>query len=672
MSNSQTKVGGLIQELRNRRVFRVATVYLGSGFVTLEAADMILPRLGLPDWTVTFIMVLLGLGFPIALGLAWTFQFTPEGLKRSPKTGEEQSPDAKPLTGNLIIIVLLALILGVLVYPRVFETKAETYSSEASTLIQGSNSVAVLPFTPFNKTAEDQSFADGVHDDILTQLSKIAALKVISRTSVLQYQGSKMPLPEIARELGVENILEGSVRRAGDQIRIVAQLINAKTDEHVWAETYDRKYTDIFAIQSDVAQQIAKALKATLTPQEKEYIEAKPTDNQEAWELYIRGATLYIASVVNVDSVISIFNQAIQLDPNFLLPYTKLVRIHAYKYFDGTGTDPTPERLANARTTLDKAIAINSNAPETYLAQGYFFYYGSRDYERALEAFALAQESQPNNSDLFAATAYVNRRLGRWEEARENIEKAVSLDPNNVIKVKEARDTAFRMRDYSSTANYLERLSAIYSGKDVRVESMRYFLEFRRSANLEKMQTVLDQLLEKFDAAELLSLQMWQAYYSRDYKAGLELIKEDSTATNWLMAEWLRLNGKVDMARAYYDSARIELESKLKDNPENWSTCSDLGSAFSRLGKFEEAIKWGKKSVVLMPLSRDALIGSDALTFLMYIYLDSGYVYEALNLLEECLSIPGTLSVSELKLDNEYDSLRLNPRFQKLLQKYDI
>ncbi len=671
MTESQSQMSKLIQELRNRRVFRVATVYLGSGFVVLEAADMILPRLGVPDWTVTFIMILLGLGFPIAMGLAWTFQFTPEGLKRSPKTGEKQSPTAKPLTGNLIIIVLLALILGVLVYPKFFDSQgADVSQSELAT--RDEKSVAVLPFTSFTKSAEDESFADGIHDDILTQISKIADLKVISRTSVVKYKETTQSIPEIAAELGVVNLLEGSVRRAGDQIRIVAQLINAKTDEHLWAETYDRKYTDIFAIQSDVAQQIAKALKATLTPKEKEYIETKPTENQAAWELYIRGATLYIASVVTVDSVINIFNQAIQLDPNFLLPYTKLVRIHAYKYFDGTGTDPTPEQLAKARTTLDKAMAIDPTAPETYLAQGYFYYYGSRDYERALEAFARSQESQPNNSDLFAATAYVNRRLGRWDEARENIEKAVSLDPNNAIKVKEARDTAFRMRDYSSTANYLERLSAIYSGKEVRVESMRYFLEFRRSANLEKMQTVLDQLLEKFDAGKLLWIQLWQAYYSRDYKTGLELIKEDSTATYWVKAEWLRLNGKVDIARAYYDSARIELESKLKDNPEDWSTCSDLGSTFSRLGNFEEAIKWGKKSVSLMPISRDALIGSDALTFLMYIYLGSGYVDEALNLLEECLSIPGTLSVSELKLDNEYDPLRLNPRFQKLLQKYDI
>ncbi len=670
MSQSDSKMSQFIQELRNRRVFRVATVYLGSGFVVLEAADMILPRLGLPDWTVTFIMALLGLGFPIAMGLAWTFQFTPEGLKRSPKTGEKQSPEAKPLTGNLIIIVLLALILGVLIYPRVFESKAELSSAEASTQNQGSNSVAVLPFTPFDKTAEDQSFADGVQDDILTQLSKIASLKVISRTSVMQYQDSKMPLPEIARELGVENILEGSVRRAGDQIRIVAQLINAKTDEHVWAETYDRKYTDIFAIQSDVAQQIAKALKATLTPKEKEYIEAKPTDNQEAWELYIRGVTLYTANVVATDSVISIFNQAVQLDPNFLLPYTRLARIHAHKYFDGSGLDPTPERLAQARTSLNKAIEIDPNAPETLEAQGYFYYYAYRDYERALEAFALARESQPNNSDLFAATAYVNRRLGRWEQARENLEKAVSLDPNNGVKVKEARDTALRMRDYSSAGKYLERLSAIYSGREVWVEAQRYFLELNRSGNLEKMQTVLDQLLEKFDAGELMGPRLWQAYASRDYASGLELILEDSTSSNWLKAEGFRTNGKDELARAYYDSARIQSEAAFKNNPEDWSACSDLGSALSRLGRFQEAIKWGKKSVSLMPLSRDALLGADALSNLAYIYLKCGYDDEALDMLEQCLSIPGNLSLGDLKLDPVFDPLRQNPKFQKLIQRF--
>ncbi len=671
MADSNSTLSVFFKELRNRRVFRVAAVYLGIGYAILEASSIIIPTMGFPAVIVKIILGLMVIGLPMAIILAWMFQMTPEGLRRSPKSGEKQTQDAKPLTSNGIIIALLVVIAVLLAYPRYKEVPSPTVVTETIPALN-EKSIAVLPFTPFADDREDQIFADGVHDDILTQLSKIGDLKVISRTSVMQYKGTTKLISDIAKELGVANILEGSVRRAGDEIRIVAQLINAETDEHIWAETFDRKYADIFSMQSEVAQKIARALKASLTPKEKQYIETKPTENQEAWELYIQAELLLDANFMDRDSIVALYEQATLLDPNFLLPYTKLVRLHAWAYFDGTGPDPSQERMEKASVALEKASAIDPNASETHMAQGYFYYYGSRDYEQALESFALARESQPNNSDLFMATAFVERRLGRWEQARENMDKAVFLDPNNASKVIEVYGISVSMRDYSSAGKYLERWSAITGGNDASIETNRYFLEFKRSADLEKMQGVLDQALEKFDARDLLSPRVMQTFYSRDYKTGLELMEEDSTVNDWaIRAEFLRLDGQDELARAYFDSARIETEARLKDNPKSWRFLTSLGFTFSRLGQCEEAIHWGKQAVAIVPLSIDAFDGSKAMGELAYIYAVCGEEEEALDLLEKCLSIPSNIGVSELKLDPGYNSMRDNPRFQKLIQKYD-
>lgn len=669
MATSNSSLSKFIEELRNRRVFRVATVYLGTSFVLLEAADIIMPRLGLPDWSVTLIMVLMAIGLPIAIGLAWTFQFTPDGLKRSPKSGEKQSPDAKPFTGNAIIIVLLALILGVLAYPRFFDGSGNESNIENAFASLDPKSVAVLPFTPFTKTVEDESFADGVHDDILTQLSKIAELKVISRTSVMQYKETTQNIADIAQDLGVANVLEGSVRRAGEKVRIVAQLINAKTDEHLWAETYDREYADIFAVQSDVAKKIARALKAELTPQEQQYIETKPTENQDAWELYMRAELLMNSPGGENDSIgIALFEEAAQLDPEFLLPLTRLARHQSHYYFDGSGRDPSPDRMVKAKAALDRAIAIDADAPETRIAQGYFYYYGSRDYQQALEEFYVAQERQPNNSDLFAAIAYVERRLGHWEAAWENLEKAVSLDPNNTEKVFEARGTAQRMRKWNEAEKYQKRFSAIMGGNDFSVEQATYWISLDQYGDVEKLQDIFDDLLARFGEDEMRERMQWHAYFSRDFPHGLELNEVEEEVNYWSRANWLRMNDRDEEAKAYFDSALVEVETRIADNSEDWDALGDKGRLLARLGQHEEAIEWGKRAVQLMPMSRDALLGPEALDHLMSIYLICGEHDRALDLIDQLLSIPSYMNIADLRIGPHFDPLRDHPRFQLLLK----
>ena len=662
-----SSVSNLIQELRNRRVFRVATVYIGISFALIEVSDILLPMMSAPAWSLKALVIMLLVGFPVAATMAWIYQLTPEGIRRSPKSGEKQSQTDKPLTGNTPIIVLLVIIAGLIIYPQIADSGIGGLDQLS---LVDSKSIAVLPFTPFTNTDDDQSFADGMHDDILTQLSKVADLKVISRTSVMQYKETTMLISDIAKELGVANVLEGSVRRVGDQIRIVAQLINAESDEHLWAETFDRTYADIFSMQSEVAQKIARALKAKLTNKEKHYIETKPTENQEAWQLYIRAELLWDADIMERDSIAVIYQKAIELDPDFLLPYTELTALHAYAYFDGSGLDPRPERLQQARVALEKAIQLDPNAPETHRAQGYMHYYGARNYALALEEFSIAMESQPNNSDLLAATAFVQRRLGQWDESLENLKKAVSLDPNDGNKVRQMRDMAYMMRIWDLAERYQGQLSAIHSGNESGTESGWYYIELAQSGDLEKMKNILDQLMTTFDPAHLMEIRVMHAEFTRDYENWLAMELADTSGSYFTLGNLLEWTGQADRAQSYYDSAKVDAEKTIQDNPQDWEIYGELGVALAKLGRFEEAIDWGKREIELMPLSRDRLSGTTALEDLAEIYMICGKYDESIDIYSKILSLPGWLSINWLKLSPTYDPLRDHPRFQKLLAQY--
>ncbi|MBC8192879.1 MAG: hypothetical protein ISR87_05540 [Candidatus Marinimicrobia bacterium] len=666
MTTSQGKMSELIQELRNRRVFRVAAVYLGVGYAILESSSIIIPMLGFSETIVKIILAILVFGLPISLGLAWMFQMTPDGLRRSPKEGEKQTSGEKPLTSNVAIVVLLVIIAGLLSYQS-FSPGRLGSSNEESGGVLDSKSIAVLPFTPFTKTEDDQSFADGMHDDILTQLSKVADLKVISRTSVMQYKETTMLISDIARELGVAHILEGSVRRAGDQIRIVAQLINAETDEHLWAETYDRGYADIFAVQSDVAKKIASALKARLTPREASYIESRYTDDPEAWEWYLKAKLLYDAEIADKDSVITQLERAIAQDSNFLLPYVLLTRLQSWFYFDGTGTDPSPERFEKAKQALAKAESLHSDAPETHMARGYFQYYGFRNYQAAMEEMSLALEMQPNNTELLAGIAYIKRRLGLWEESTRFMEKAVSLDPNNAQKVSETRDIFAMQRDWGSSLKYQERLEAITSWQGSEVATGRYYLELWQSGgDIQHARAVLDDIVARSGKELNRSKRFRQARLERNFDRALAIAYEDGNlAGEELVTLYHSIGGS--RLKLALDSVIVAIEVELAETPENWAPYADKGVTLAMQGRLEEAIQLGNKAVAMMPLSRDALAGADALNILGDIYMWSGYQEKAIEIYEQVLSVPCWVNRVDFLIDPYYDPLRDNPGFKKLL-----
>jgi len=555
---------------------------------------------------------------------------------------------------------------------------ARLYSPDTVEIV-GTNdkSVAVLPFTTFSTEDEDNSFfADGVHDDILTQLSKIKDIKVISRTSVMEYKNTTKKIKIIAEELNVHHVLEGSVRRAGNQIRIVAQLINASTDNHIWSETYDREYADIFAIQSDVAKKIAAALKATLTPEEIDYIDEKPTDNLEAWDLYVKANILDDKENTETDSIISLYEQATRIDKNFLQPYGKIAALHAWMYLDGQGPDPSQARLNKAKQAIEKARSINSEHPDYHKAQGEVYYHG-RDYERALSEFYIALEAKPNDTDLHKLIGFVERRKGQWEESLASLKKVHELDPNSYNAIWNYYYSLYYMRHWDE----LERIGKrrlILSPNDYKVHLEVLYDQLMRTGDLSAFQIGADQIINKFGPKKARGTRFEVAYFNRDFDEVIDVL--DTIPEGWdrryfLPKIWY-LASKVnafsrlenqEMVDLYADSLIIESSEMLKINPSNaWAHLYlAMGQAIS--GDRESALNELDLAEKSLPLSRDAFYGSILLQHKMYTYCMMQENDKAIELIEKLLSIPSPVSHYDLVLNPAYDPIRDDPRFQELI-----
>src|SRR5437870_7566813 len=410
--------GGFFEELQRRKVYRVAAAYIiAAGFI-VQMGSAILPAWELPNWTFRLVVVLLLIGFPIALILAWAFDVTPEGIRATKGTAAETQ-----LRRNMIILVAIGVIVsavaGFFLLPHASARNID-------------KSIAVLPFENLSGDPDNAYFADGMQDDILTNLSKIGDLKVISRTSVMSYRGSGTHnVRDIGKALGVATLLEGSVRRIGNRVRVNVQLINANNDEHIWAEDYDRDLTDVFAIQTDLARRIVSALQAKLSPNKKARLDRRPTQNPDAYLLFVQAHDYASQREMFRDTSLKaepLFEQAIKLDPNFALAFAGLSMVESWLYHT---SDPVPARREKARLNADEALRLQPDLPEGHLALGFSYYYGDRDYERALTEFEIARRDLPNESQAYLAIASIQRRQGKWAESNANFEKAATLDPKN-------------------------------------------------------------------------------------------------------------------------------------------------------------------------------------------------------------------------------------------------
>src|SRR5881398_2054138 len=432
-------MSNFFEELQRRKVYRVAAAYIiAAGFI-IQIGSAVFPAWELPNWTLRLVVVLLLMGFPIALILAWAYDVTPQGIRITPGSHRRR---------NLLMLIASGIIIsagaGFFLLPRASARKID-------------KSIAVLPFQSLSDEKENAYFADGMQDDILTNLSKIGDLKVISRMSVMSYRGDAVRnAREIGKALGVATLLEGSVCRIGNRVRVNVQLINANNDEHIWAEDYDRDLTDVFAIQTDLAQKIASALQAKLSPTEKARLDNRPTQNPDAYLLFVQAHDYATRMDMFHDTSLKaepLFEQAIKLDPNFAAAFAGLSMAESWAYHS---FDPIPARREKARLNAEEALRLQPDLPEAHLALGFSYYYGDRDYERALSEFETARRGLPNESQAHAAIGAIQRRQGKWAESTADLEKAAALDPKNISVLVNLCFSYIAQRNFETADKFLD------------------------------------------------------------------------------------------------------------------------------------------------------------------------------------------------------------------------
>ena len=631
---------------------------------------MIFPRLGIPDWTISLILGMLAAGFPAALFLSWFYEITPDGMDKSKASDLPHTVNQKPLTSNIIIAVLAGIILTLLLIPNIWEAVEVEQEPQLEPLLNP-KSIAVLPFTSFASSQEASFFADGITDVILTQLAKMGDLKVISRTSTIQYRNTEKTIPIIAAELGVANILEGSVQQIGDKVRIIGQLIRAQTDEHLWAETFDRDYKNIFALQTEVARSIASALKASLTPAEENYLSTQPTENQAAWDIYLRANILGDKRFDEIDTVLTLYEEAISLDPSFTLPYAKLIQLYAYEYF--AGYDPDGKYLQKARVYLEKLASLDSKSPDYHLAKGYYHYYSDRDFEAALAEFEIAGISQPNNSDLFLAIGLVKRRMGLWKEATEYFERAVNLDPRSAGKTNTVAENTLFTREWQKTRKYLEQMITLI-GRDPALVELRYFLTISATGDLAIADPILSELIEEYGAEAMAPAREMKAYLSRDFSTARELVQDDKYRGPADKMEdkafYFRLEGLLDSSRYYYGLARDTALVALQRDPNHWMNLVDYGVTQAGAGDLQGARNSAAKLLDMTKITSDGVSGNQLWDQLASLFIMVGDDDQALHYLDKTLAAPGDFCLALLMLEPEYDALRDHPHYSEMLTKY--
>jgi TolB-like protein/Flp pilus assembly protein TadD len=660
-------MSGFLEELRRRKVYRVAAAYIiAAGFI-IQIASAVFPAWELPNWTFRLLVTLLLIGFPIALILAWAFDVTPEGIRATKATTAETH-----LRRNMIVLVATGVIVsvaaGFFLLPRAAARKID-------------KSIAVLPFQNLSDENENAYFADGIQDDILTNLSKISDLKVISRTSVMSYRGSGIRnARDIGKALGVATLLEGSVRRIGNRVRVNVQLINANNDEHIWAEDYDRDLTDVFAIQTDLAQRIVSALQAKLSPNEKARLDRRPTQNPDAYLLFVRAHDYASQREMFRDTSLKaepLFEQAIKLDPNFALAFAGLSMVESWLYHT---SDPVPARREKARLNADEALRLQPDLPESHLALGFSYYYGDRDYERALTEFEIARRGLPNESQAYFAIGSIQRRQGKWAESNANLEKAATLDPKNTNVLMNLCYSYMAQRDFEAADKTVDRLIAT-SPQSFQARALKGFIALQLKGDLSAAEKVFSSMPPETDPGLMTLARFWILRLKRNFPEALQVLEQFhgetlyNTTTGpspkaFLEGAIYLLQGDEAKARTALEHALVVSGELLGAAPEDAARHTQHGLILAGLGEKEKAIAEGKRAVELLPESEDAFDGPQITAALAQIYAWTGEFDEAFRLLDHLLVVPNGLTVPMLKLDPTWDPLRKDPRFQALIDKY--
>jgi len=666
-------LNNFFSELKRRNVVRVGIAYVVVSWVILQFVNIIQEIVRFPGWFPQMVLVLLIIGLPIALIFSWAYEVTPEGVKKTAEV--DKSSSITHGTGqriNKLIIGALVLALGFIAYDKLIGPDGRVVTQVEA----GQASIAVLPFTNLSGLAENDPFTNGLHDDLLTQLSKIGSLKVISRTSVLEYRDTTKNMKEIANELGVTTLMEGGVQRAGDRVRINVQLIDAATDEHIWAETYDMQITvaNIFDVQSEIARNITTALKATFDP---EAVRELPTESLEAYEAFLKGRLALETTNYSLDSLLAVrayFEAAVTIDPDFALAWANISIVNDYIYWFSGRSD---EKRAATLAAAEKALEIAPDLPEAHFAMGQYYYHGLLDYDRALAELSLAEEGMRGNANFYGTRAAILRRSGNIEAAANDFVKASNLNPKDYLLQVDTIATLEGLRRFTEADARTDNLP------DTPAYRLQYSMVgpygvFTRSGDpgpaLEVLDTLEDQDFGNFnvspgfyfdllmragrfqDALDLVERDIWngfETFIPLDFFRGVAAFFIDPVA-----------------ARPLLESALTGVENRLAVSPENPGLFSSKSLNLALLGRHDEAVAAARHAMEIVPMERDAWSAPRFVEDYAWILAMAGRYDEAIEVLDGYLPLPGAISLRTFMTGLPASGFEDHPGFAELVEKH--
>jgi TolB-like protein/Tfp pilus assembly protein PilF len=670
-------------ELKRRNIYRVAVAYAVVSWLIIQIATQVFPFFEIPNWAVRLVVLLLILGFPVVLVLSWAFEITPEGIKRESEVAAHKSITAN--TGRRIValtIVVAVIATGLLAFrllrlQSAVKTTVRTtpVASEAAAIPD--KSIAVLPFENLSDEKSNAYFAEGIQDEILTRLSKIAALKVISRTSTQKYESAPGNLREIGRQLGVANVLEGSVQKVANAVHINVQLIRAATDQHIWAESYNRTLNDVFGVEGEVASKIAAQLNAKLTGAEEKAMADKLTQNAAAYDAYLRGISVQAkgSGIESAREVAAAYAQAVQLDPNFALAWARLALARSYLYFNGI--DLAANSAAAVKEAADRALALQPDSGEAWIAQGVYRYRVLRDFPGALKSYREALKRLPNNALVLEQMGHVERRLGQTEAASKHYQMAAQLDPRNIANLFTVADLFTSLRRFDDAQTVLNRILQISPGNEDAYAAKAG--NFQAQGRLNESAKELSNIAPNSDDPVVVLTRTLQFTYERRFDAAITELKPVTSPANPVEPRFLALLGWCQEWAGRKSDAHATFErvvAAIKPSPASVVPVDArqllcfLALAHASLGEKEKALEEARRAVA--EYKDDILARPFAEQVLAQVQASFGDVDSAIAALPHLLEVPNGITRSDLRLDPVWDPLRKDSRFARLIAEPQV
>ena len=677
------RIDEFFAELKRRHVYRAAVAYAAIGWLVIQVATQVLPFLEVSAWVVRMLVAMVVIGFPIALLIAWAFELTSSGIKRS-SASDLPAEESREHHGWIYVALIGAtlsaalFLLGRYTAPR----NDGTISSKVA-----AKSIAVLPFDNLSRDREDVYFAEGIQNEILTKLAGIGDLKVISRTSTTKYQSQPNNLKTVAQELGVANILEGAVQRAGNKIRVNVQLIDARSDTHIWAKSYDRDLKDVLAVESEVAGEIVDSLKANLSPGEARLLAAASTQDTEAHDLFLRGeyerhqaqSTLTPEALDRADAF---YQQALAKDPDFVAAAAGLATARLYRHWFVAPL--APRELDEVKSVIDRALAQSSQSSEAHYALGLFYYWGYRQYENALAEFKRTLELQPNNASARQFCGWVYRRRGEWARSLEDVKLAEELDPRDASipaslggsylclrlwsEAERSELKALKLDPHKAEAMLILAITQINATGDIKSARQTF-------AGLPEDIRSSTQIFQG-DTTAIVGIRVYLYLLERRFDDAIDAFNRETESGEARYLQQLSgravlylLKGDLAAADANAELVLSRLETRCKERPDDTFSMTELSWVYLALGRKADALRIARQAADLISVEKDALSGTFFQSGLAQIEANAGAEAEAVKRLGFLLSIPAgqPISIARLKIDPVWDPLRARPDFQKLL-----